>query len=169
MPFASKKCLVDDLTLMPIGAKHTQSYLQRRKSSRAAWLLFLQLDKSFHIPAPKPGWSFPGTGEVRWKLEISSSSSSSSLFRQTSPSLLPVCSQQDFLHQLTRKQLIYCFVSGMQPRFWSPVPQTPLSWAASSQKGSSLLPAPPLQDTLLLLFCFCNLSPCKPLPNRSWN
>lgn len=167
MPFASKDYLVGDLTLMPIGAKHTQSYLQRKKHHLGSTTPLLQLGKkTLHIPGPKPGWSLPGTGGVRWKSETCPPPPPPCL-RQTSPSLLPMCSQQDFLHQLTRKQLIYCFVSGMQPRFQSPVPRTPLSWAASSQKGSSLPPAPPLQHTLLLLFCFCNLSPCKPLPNRS--
>lgn len=86
----------------------------------------LQLGKNLHIP--KPSWSLPGTGGVKWKSETSPPPPP--CLRQTSPSLLPMCSQQDFLYQLTLKQLIYCFVSGMQPRFQSPVPWTPLSWAA---------------------------------------
>lgn len=149
-----------------IWTKHTQSYAQIR-TILGNTIPILQLDKRLHIIASKAGWS--SLGEAGWAENQRHLLLLLLFWGQTSPSFFPMCSQQDFLHKLTWKQLIYCFVQGMQPRLQSRAPQTPLTGLLNPKKGFSLPPAPPVQCTLLLLFCFYNLSPCKLLPNRSQN
>lgn len=129
----------------------------------------LQLSKRLYITAPKTGWSLPGGGWVRWKSETHSPPPPPPPHLRTDISIFPSHVQPTRLPAQTDTEtanLLFCVRNAAR----ASVPCTPgsLSWAASSQKGSPHPPAPPLQDTLLLC-CFCNLSPCELLPNRSRN
>lgn len=124
----------------------------------------LQLGKHLLIPAPKTGWSLPGGGWARWKSETCPPPPC----LRTDISIFPSCVQLTRLPAQTVTEtanLLLCVTNATR----ASVPCTPdsLIWAASSPKRSPLHLALRLQHTLLLLFCFCNLSPCKLLPNRS--